>query len=309
MIFEQAWSDLIKAIDMPDDLNFMINEIESINPFARRDGTTAEFLAHADPAAVMDVLDEDRWNFGGSTYRGPSAIHLNEATRDLYRDPGIFSYPANVFARQARNRSVPFSVFEGDLVEGGVIDRYLQMAEDQGRRAILGALSMNPNTGKIGMMTRLPGIKRNITANLAGAAVDRYGSLHDSLYSVDGYNFMRNFGNQIVGSDPEYKVIDYDDPMDYNNKLLSAQGQGYAFDTPLKLPRMKRNAGGSYVTDDQESTPYDDREKDFDVTSSGKNIFHYPPESFPINYRLGVRRVDEDAMPLFQRDVIAGWPR
>ena len=50
MIFEQAWSDLIKAIDMPDDLNFMINEIESINPFARRDGTTAEFLAHADPA-------------------------------------------------------------------------------------------------------------------------------------------------------------------------------------------------------------------------------------------------------------------
>ena len=100
----------------------MILTLESMRlnqstPFAQRDGTTAEFLAHADPAAVMDVLDEDRWNFGGSQYRGPSAIQLNQATRDLYRDPGIFNYPANVFARQARNRSVPFSVFEGDLVE------------------------------------------------------------------------------------------------------------------------------------------------------------------------------------------------
>ena len=170
MIFEQAWSDLIKAIDMPDDLNFMINEIESINPFARRDGTTAEFLAHADPAAVMDVLDEDRWNFGGSTYRGPSAIHLNEATRDLYRDPGIFRYPANVFARQARNRSVPFSVFEGDLVEGGVIDRYLEMAEDRGERAILGALSMNPNTGKIGMMTRLRNQEKHYSKSCRGSS-------------------------------------------------------------------------------------------------------------------------------------------
>ena len=81
-----------------------------------------------------------------------------------------------------------------------------------------------------------------------------------------------------------------------------------AFDTPLKLPRMKRNAGGSYITDDQ-PTYYNERETDYDVTDSGQNIYHIAPESFPINYRLGVRRVDEDAMPLFQRDVIAGWPK
>ena len=66
---------------------------------------------------------------------------------------------------------------EGDLVEGGVIDRYLEMAEDQGERAILGALSMNPNTGKIGMMTRLRESRETLQQILQGQqliGVDHY---------------------------------------------------------------------------------------------------------------------------------------
>lgn len=94
----------------------------------------------------------------------------------------------------------------------------------------------------------------------------------------------------------EERLMNERDGLDYTDEELES----------IVSVRMKSNPHRMKI---DQPTYYNERETDYDVTDSGQNIYHIAPESFPINYRLGVRRVDEDAMPLFQRDVIAGWPK